>query len=85
MASWWYLHPHKMLTPAHLEKIGNTLDLYLEKYDNILLMDDYNCEVVGQAMHVFCETYNLKNLILVALTLSLLINPEFLLILELLK
>ena len=43
--------------------LGNTLDLYLEKYDNILLMGDYNCEVVEQAMHVFCETYNLRNLI----------------------
>ena len=26
-------------------------------------MGDYNCEVVEQAMHVFCETNNLKNLI----------------------
>ena len=55
--------PYKMLAPLHLENIGNTLNLYLEKYDNILLMGDYNCEVVENAMHVFCETYNLKNLI----------------------
>ena len=55
--------PHKILAPQHLEKIGITLGLYLEKYDNILLMGYYNCEVVEQAMHVFCETYNLTSLI----------------------
>ena len=88
--------PHKILAPLHLQKIGNTQDLYLEKYDNILLMGDYNCEVVEQAMHVFCETYNLKNLIKVptcfknpdnpsCIDLILTNKPRIFLILELLK
>ena len=88
--------PHKILAPRHLEKIGITLDLYLEKYDNILLMGDYNCEIVEQAMHVFCETYNLTSLIKVptcfknqdnpsCIDLILTNKPKNLLILELSK
>ena len=41
---------HKTLAPAHLEKIGIAIDSYLGKYDNILLMGDFNCEMTEQAM-----------------------------------
>ena len=51
--------PHKNLAPLHLDKIGNTLDCYLIIYDNILLMGDYNCVVVEQDIHVFCDMYDL--------------------------
>ena len=52
--------PHKHLAPSHLEKISNTLDLYLAKYDN-LIMGDFNTEVTEPAMKDFCDTYQFKN------------------------
>ena len=54
---------HKNLAPAHLEKISIAIDSYLCKYDNILLMGDFNCEMTEQAMKIFCDTYSFRNLI----------------------
>ena len=53
----------KHLAPSHLEKNGFTIDSYLGKYDNILFMGDFNCEMTEQAMQIFCDTYNFTNLI----------------------
>ena len=55
--------PHKHLVPSHLEKISYTLDLYLAKYDNLLIMGDFNTEVTEPAMKDFCGTYQFKNLV----------------------
>ena len=35
----------------------------MPEFDNFVLMGDFNSEVHEQRMNVFCETYNLKNLI----------------------
>ena len=55
--------PHKHLVPSHLEKISYTSDLYLAKYDNLLIMGDFNTEVTEPAMKDFCDTYQFKNLV----------------------
>ena len=39
------------------------LDQYLPKYDNYLLVGDFNSEVNEGIMMEFCNTYNLSNLI----------------------
>ena len=46
-----------------LREIGPTLDHYMCKLDNFILLGDYNSEMSENAMKEFCDTYNLKNLI----------------------
>ena len=48
---------------TYLKNIGSTLDHYMCKLDNFLLLGDYNSEMSENAMKEFCDTYNLKNLI----------------------
>ena len=46
-----------------LKIIGNHLDSHMEKYDNLILIGDYNSEMEEETIKDFCEIYNLKNLI----------------------
>ena len=55
--------PQKHLVPIHLEKISCAINYYFGKYDNILIMEDFNCEMPQQEMQIFCDSYNLNNLI----------------------
>ena len=47
----------------HLKEIGKNLDVLTSKYDNIILMDDFNAEPPDTVVSDFCEIYNLKNVI----------------------
>ena len=40
---------------------GLVLDFYMSKYDNFLLLGDFNSEMNDNAMREFSDTYNLKN------------------------
>ena len=68
--------PHKSLGPLHLQQLGYTLDLYVGKFDNYLLLGDFNMEVSEDAMRVFCDTYDLKSLINVPTCFKSLSNPS---------
>ena len=46
-----------------LNSINPTLDHYMRKLHNFILLGDFNSEINENAMKVFCETYNLKNLV----------------------
>ena len=46
-----------------LGKLGNILDHYIPKYDNLLILGDFNSEIHETAMSEFCDIYNLQNLI----------------------
>ena len=47
----------------YLSELGRQLDNHLGKYDNILLIGDFNSETTETSMNEFCDTYNLNNLI----------------------
>ena len=47
----------------HLNSAGNQLNDLHKKYENIILMGDYNSEMDEDSMQEFCSTYNLKNLV----------------------
>ena len=47
----------------HLKEIGKDLDVLTSKYDNIILMGDFNAEPADTVVSDFCEIYNLKNII----------------------
>ena len=54
---------HKDMIRSHLSSIGNKLNELCVKYENFILIGDFNSEMNEDAMHVFCATYNLKNLV----------------------
>ena len=46
-----------------LKEIREKLNIYKVKYENILLLGNFNSEVGENEMSEFCQDYNLKNLI----------------------
>ena len=44
----------------HLKEIGKDLDVLTSKYENIVLMGDFNAEPTDTALSDFCEIYNYK-------------------------
>ena len=59
-------NPHRDKISNHLRSIGRKLNALCMKYDNLILMGDYNCEITEEPMKVFCDTYNLTSLVNVA-------------------
>ena len=47
----------------HLKEIGKDLDVLTSKYDNIILMGDFNAEPADTFVSDFCEIDNRKNII----------------------
>ena len=56
-------NPHKSEINNHLKAIGRNLDSYSSKYDNYIILGDFNAEPTENAMEEFTKIYNLKNLI----------------------
>ena len=56
-------NPHKTMIDSHLDSISTQLYELCKKYENIILIGDYNSEMYEDAMSGFCSTYNLKNLV----------------------
>ena len=56
-------NPHKDMIQNHLNSIGGQLNDLCLKYENFILIGDFNSEMCEDAMKVFCSTYNLKNLV----------------------
>ena len=45
-----------------MNELGKALDIYLHKYDHILLIGDFNSEISERSIHDFCNVYNLESL-----------------------
>ena len=56
-------NPQKENIGSFLEKLSGEVDKHLPKYDNLLMLGDWNSTVKEEQMANFCDTYNLKNLI----------------------
>ena len=56
-------NPNKNLISNHLKEIGKILDNYSSKYDNFILLGDFNLEPTESAVRGFCEIYSRKILI----------------------
>ena len=56
-------NPHRSKIVNHLNEIGRHLDSYSSKYDNYILMGDFNVEPTEHAMAEFMQTYDLRNLV----------------------
>ena len=56
-------NPNKNNISSHLQRLRNSLGLYSAKYENIILIGDFNVSPEESHMETFCESYGLKNLI----------------------
>ena len=56
-------NPHKENTANFLTQLSPILNQYLSKYDNYIIIGDFNSEINEDLMKEFCDTYNLYNLI----------------------
>ena len=56
-------NPHKTMIKGYLEYISKEIDSHSSKYDNFLLLSDFNSEPTEEAMKIFCHIYNFKNLL----------------------
>ena len=55
-------NPHKALIEKYMNELGKALDIYLHKYDHILLIGDFNLEISERSIHDFCNVCNLESL-----------------------
>ena len=46
-----------------LHKFDPVMDFYMSKYENFLLLGDFNSQMSERAISEFCETYNFTNLV----------------------
>ena len=56
-------NPTKMQIPNHLAELSKSTDLYLTKYDQLLLLGDFNAGVEDLSVKNFCSSYNLTSMI----------------------
>ena len=53
-------NPNKHTIVDFGNKLGPILDHYMPKYENLLLLGDFNSEMSEKVMIEFCDTYNFK-------------------------
>ena len=56
-------HVHRIKTRNINWLVFSGYNPYLSKYDNIIILGDFNSEKSENAMTEFCEVYNLENLV----------------------
>ena len=56
-------NPSKNSITNHLVEIGKNNDLFSSKYENFILLGDFNSEPSEQPMSDFCHVYNCQNII----------------------
>ena len=56
-------NPSKNDIDAFLDTLSPILDHHMTKYENFILLGDFNSEIKENSMSDFCELYNFKNLI----------------------
>ena len=56
-------NPQKSNITKHLDVIEKNLDVYSSRYENYLLLGDFNSEPSENALLEFCKVYILKNLV----------------------
>ena len=69
-------NPNVNLIADHLQSISRGLDFYSSKYDNFIILGDFNTEVSNIVFEQFCGTYNLKSLFKVPTCFKSIENPS---------
>ena len=56
-------NPHNAGISSHMNCMGKAIDSLSSRYENFLLIGDFNAEVSDVSMKEFCDIYSFKNLI----------------------
>ena len=56
-------NPHRNNIKEHIRVLSRCLNQNIQKYENIILMGDYNAEINNASMQEFCESYFLENMV----------------------
>ena len=56
-------NPHLNLIQNHLVQLSKKFDFYSSKYENFIVLGDFNAEMTNTHMEEFCSVYNFKSLI----------------------
>ena len=56
-------NPHTSCIENHLNYLGKRLDGLSNKFENFILLGDFNAEITNSSLKNFCECYNLNSLI----------------------
>ena len=54
-----FYFPNLTLLNNHIQNISKGLDFYSSKYDNFIVLGDFNAETSNPIVSKFCATYNL--------------------------
>ena len=54
---------HKSNISTHMHHLSKGLDIYMNKYDNILFLGDFNSETSENYLNDFCNAYNLRKMV----------------------
>ena len=46
-----------------MHHLNKGLDIHMNKYDNILFLEDFNSERLENYLNNFCNVYNLRNIV----------------------
>ena len=67
---------HKSNINTFLGSIGHILDNHICNFENLILLGDFNSEITEDPMKIFCDTYNLHNLVTEATCFKNPLNPS---------
>ena len=56
-------NPEKSFTSSFLSNSSRSLDNHTQHYDDIILLGDFNADMLDDNLNDFCNVYNFKNLI----------------------
>ena len=56
-------NPHKANIKTYFKALGKNINLQSSKYENFIMIPDFNAESSEAAMSDFMDIYNLKNLV----------------------
>ena len=56
-------YPMKMQVSNYFAELSKSTDLYLTKYDQLLLLGDFSTGVEDASVKIFCFIYNLRSMI----------------------
>ena len=63
MGNNWNLQSRNMNNKYFLDHLFKTIDLYNRKYDNVVIMDDFNLDPPTELFESLCSNYDLFNLV----------------------
>ena len=58
-----YYNPNNGNIESHLDSVSKSLDIHLNRYENVILLGDYNASIEDSFMKNFCENYDLRSLV----------------------